>query len=240
MNKEQDSDDENENEEEEGNVMSKGFQLEGIIKANYFGDEEGSDKEEENKSAQGSENAQDDSFEIINSMSEDANSQADSMAQDQEKMENDEKREELAERIKDMSSSFDHLSQYDLDDEFLQSNRSLSIIGSIIAREGRASNSAMSESSDFSIISSNKEKSLISSFLSDIKGQAMQQINFIQAQEDDDTYVQDVLAQKIIYYLSLWSEEMRKQLNELKDQGILHEVSKDAKNETIDETDFII
>jgi len=52
--------------------------------------------------------------------------------------------------------------------------------------------------------------------------------------------VQDVIAQKIIYYLSLWSDDMRKQLNELKKQGILHDAPKDAKNETIDETDFII
>ena len=67
----------------------------------------------------------------------------------------------------------------------------------------------------------------------------MQQINFIDEQEDD-TYVQDVIAQKIIYYLSLWSDEMRQQLSELKRQGILLEVNKDSKNETIDETDFII
>jgi hypothetical protein len=52
--------------------------------------------------------------------------------------------------------------------------------------------------------------------------------------------VQDVIAQKIIYYLSLWSDDMRSQLSELKEQGILHEASKDAKNESIDETDFII
>ena len=48
----------------------------------------------------------------------------------------------------------------------------------------------------------------------------MQQINFIDEQEDD-TYVQDVIAQKIIYYLSLWSEDMRSHLDELKKQGIL-------------------
>ena len=51
----------------------------------------------------------------------------------------------------------------------------------------------------------------------------MQQINFIDEQ-DDDNYVQDVIAQKIIYYLSLWSDDMRHQLGELKRQGILHEV----------------
>ena len=49
-----------------------------------------------------------------------------------------------------------------------------------------------------------------------------------------------MIAQKIIYYLSLWSDEMRQQLGELKRQGILLEVNKDSKNETIDETDFII
>ena len=35
--------------------------------------------------------------------------------------------------------------------------------------------------------------------------------------------MQDVIAQKIIYYLSLWSEDMRTQLTKLKKQGILHE-----------------
>ena len=52
--------------------------------------------------------------------------------------------------------------------------------------------------------------------------------------------MEDVLAQKIIYYLSLWSEDMRSQLDKLKKKGILHEVSKDSPSDTIDETDFII
>lgn len=85
-----------------------------------------------------------------------------------------------------MGDSFDHLSQYDPDDEFLQSNRSLSIIGSIIAKDGRACSSATSESSEFSIISSNKVKSMISSLVSDFKGKALQQINFIDEHEDDN------------------------------------------------------
>jgi len=110
-------------------------------------------------------------------MSEENQSLINSQEQDQE--ERDEKREELADKIKDFADSFDHLSQYDPDDEFLQSNRSLSIIGSIIAKDGRVSSSALSESSEFSIISSNNVKSLITSFASDIKGTAMQQINFI-------------------------------------------------------------
>lgn len=67
----------------------------------------------------------------------------------------------------------------------------------------------------------------------------MSKISFIE-QEEDDNYMQDVIAQKIIYYLSLWSDDMKKQLDELKQQGILHTGSRDAQNEVIDSTDFII
>ena len=66
----------------------------------------------------------------------------------------------------------------------------------------------------------------------------MTQISFVDA--DEDNYMQDVIAQKIIYYLSLWSKDMLAQLNKLKEQGILHEVSKESPSDTIDETDFII
>ena len=79
------------------------------------------------------------------------------------------KKENLIDRMKDLGDSFEHLSQYDPDDEFLKSNRSLSIIESIIAKDGRGT-SALSESSDFSIISSNNVKSVISSLMSDVKG----------------------------------------------------------------------
>ena len=62
--------------------------------------------------------------------------------------------------------SFDHLSQYDPDDEFLKSNRSLSIIEGIVSKHGQGGASSLSESSEFSIISSNRNvKSLISSFI---------------------------------------------------------------------------
>ena len=71
--------------------------------------------------------------------------------------------------MRDFGDSFDHLSQYDPDDEFLKSNRSLSIIGSIMAKDGRADSSALSESSEFSIISSGNVKSVISSLFSETK-----------------------------------------------------------------------
>ena len=71
------------------------------------------------------------------------------------------KKENLIEKMKSLGDSFDHLSQYDPDDEFLKSSRSLSIIESIVSRNGRGT-SALSESSEFSIISSGNVKSLIS------------------------------------------------------------------------------
>mmetsp|Transcript_18084 Transcript_18084/g.22602 ORF Transcript_18084/g.22602 Transcript_18084/m.22602 type:complete len:104 (-) Transcript_18084:4046-4357(-) len=84
------------------------------------------------------------------------------------------KRQDLAEKMRDFGDSFEHLSQYDPDDEFLKSNRSLSIIESIIAKEGRiGSSSALSESSEFSIISSKNVKSVVSSLMSELKGEAM-------------------------------------------------------------------
>ena len=77
------------------------------------------------------------------------------------------------EKMKDLGDSFDHLSQYDPDDEFLKSSRSLSIIESLVAKEGKGT-SALSESSEFSIISAANVKSTISSILSEARGQAMQ------------------------------------------------------------------
>jgi hypothetical protein len=67
--------------------------------------------------------------------------------------------------------------------------------------------SEISESSEFSIISTGNVKSAISaSILS--HDQAMSQISFIE-RRDEDNYTQDVIAQKIIYFLSLWSNDMR-------------------------------
>ena len=158
-------------------------------------------------------------------------------------MEADDGNEENAEeeqRIK-FDDSFDHLSQYDPDDQLIKSDRSMSIIESFMSKgKGHGNSSALSESSEFSIISSAKVKSLVSSTMS-LANKKMNQISFIEKDEDDDNYVQDIIAQKIIYYLSLWSEDMRGQLDLLKEKGILqHKNSGDADQEKIDETDFII
>jgi len=141
--------------------MSRGFQLESIIKANYFDNKPNEDSlnEEEVRSS----NGENDSFEVIDSTSERA---------DSDRAMQQEKKEELMGKIRDFGDSFEHLSQYDPDDEFLKSSRSLSIIESIVGKQGRAS-SALSESSEFSIISANNVKSVISSLLSDVKSQAL-------------------------------------------------------------------
>jgi len=44
-------------------------------------------------------------------------------------------------------------------------------------------------------------------------------ISFIE--RNDDMYIQDIIAQKIIYYLSLWSTDMLAHLDKLREKGIL-------------------
>jgi hypothetical protein len=65
------------------------------------------------------------------------------------------------------TDSFEHLSQYDPDDQFLQTKRSYSIIESILSNDGKAK-SEISETSEFSIISSQSHH--VKSMLSSIKG----------------------------------------------------------------------
>ena len=114
--------------------MSKGFQMESIIKAKYAskGDDNGEEDDEDFNSAENdavSEN--EDSFEIIDSMSEGGRSQS---GKADEQDENAQKKEDLMEKMKELGDSFDHLSQYDPDDEFLKSSRSFSIIESIVSK----------------------------------------------------------------------------------------------------------
>ena len=82
-----------------------------------------------------------------------------------QKSEKDEKQTETHRRAFD-SDSFDHLSQYDPDDQFLQSKRSLSIIESILSKHGTSEAfEVLSETSEFDIISSQSSQvmSMISS-----------------------------------------------------------------------------
>ena len=110
--------------------MSKHFQLESLIKKNYFDKEVEGKADEERKEKEKAE-SDNDSFEVIDSMSEGQDSST-FQAELQ-----DEKRADLADKMRNFSESFDHLSQYDPDDEFLKSNRSFSIIDNILVKNGR-------------------------------------------------------------------------------------------------------
>lgn len=130
-----DAQSDNSQDEEAGEtIMSKGFQLETIIKDKYFEDED-DEKAGDDEEVKGEEHeSEKDSFEVIDSASEGAAVGSDDGAAEDGA---GGKREDMASKLRDFGDSFEHLSQYDPDDEFLKSNRSLSIIESIVAREGR-------------------------------------------------------------------------------------------------------
>ena len=97
----------------------------------------------------------------------------------------------------ELNQHFEHLSNFDPEDEFLQSDQSFSVIGSMISKN----NDKLSEYSDFSVVSSSR--------ISQIKKE-----NVISS--DRDVYLEDVAMQKIIYYISLFSDEVKHQLEKLR------------------------
>lgn len=56
-------------------------------------------------------------------------------------------------------------------------------------------------------------------------------------EKQEDNYATDILAQKVIYFMSLWSEDMLAHLEKLRDKGIL---KGKADGDKIDEEDFLI
>lgn len=172
----------------------------------------------------------DDSYEMIDSMDEDVRSVE--PLEDNSDDDQGQKKERKLNKLKSFKGldegGFEHLSQYDPDDQFLKSDRSLSVIDSILSMAGGTRDNR-SESSEFSIISAGNIKSVLSaSIISKADNLAMQQISFIERREEDN-YLLDVVAQKIIYYLSLWSDDMRDQLTKLQQKGQMAEVSKGNK-----------
>jgi hypothetical protein len=96
----------------------------------------------------------------------------------------------------EFKDDFEHLSQYDPDDEFLRSSRSISIIDSIMSKK------SVGKTSDFSIVSSAQSKK-IESVISSIKAN-----NVAFVESNRDIYAEDVITQKIIYYISLFSDDV--------------------------------
>ena len=103
---------------------------------------------------------------------------------------------------------FEHLSQYDPEDEFLRSSRSVSIIESIMSRK------SVSQTSDFSLVSAGK-RSVIS------VGSLRSKNTIAFVESNRDVYQEDVITQKIIYYVSLFSEDVSAHLRTIRSKKAL-------------------
>ena len=103
----------------------------------------------------------------------------------------------------ELKKNYDHLSNFDPDDEFLNSEQSFSVIGSVVSKDEEI----LSEYSDFSIVSNSR--------LSNIKNS-----NVIQTERD--IYIEDIAMQKIIYYISFFSDDVKRYLNKMRSKdGLL-------------------
>lgn len=107
----------------------------------------------------------------------------------------------------EINENFEHLSNFDPEDEFLSGNRSFSVIGSVISNDEKS----IADYSEFSIVSGSRIGSIVES-------------NVIQTNRD--IYIEDVAMQKIIYYISLFSEETRNYLQRIRSRDQLFQ-SKD-------------
>ena len=132
----------------------------------------------------------------------------------------------------------------DPDDEFLQSSKSVSLIESIVSKTSDSFSVISGQSSsEFSIIGSSKIHSIIMSVYS-YQSQAMDQTlqlrsdvssvskpdsaihldnssRFSTIENDRDVYAEDIVMQKIIFYISLFSEDVRNRLNEMRSKDYL-------------------
>ncbi|CAI2383785.1 unnamed protein product [Moneuplotes crassus] len=95
----------------------------------------------------------------------------------------------------ELAHNFDHLSNFDPEDDFLKSENSYSIIGSVLCKDEET----LSEYSDVSIISGSR-------------------VNLIRGgnviQSSIDYFAHDKVIQKIVFYLSLFSDDLKKCLDQ--------------------------
>ena len=130
------------------------------------------------------------------------------------------------------------MSQFDPEDEFLQSERSFSIIDSIVGGEGSKFGSSKSSTSEFSIVQpsvmSQGEKSLVESIYSGAQ-QSYSQIELIPGGFYKDTYAEDIVTQKIVYYISLFSEEVKDSISKLRVKGLIQDQVRRGDEQTPDE-----
>ncbi|CDW72543.1 lupus brain antigen [Stylonychia lemnae] len=178
-------------------------------------------EEEESKKKREALNKTEQSFEIID------DDEAKNIDEEEEKQQQEGEKEEGKNFNTD---DFEHLSQYDPEDEFLRSSKSVSIIESILSRK------SISQTSDFSLINGKKVGSVIS------LGSMASKNTIALIENNRDIYAEDVITQKIIYYVSLFSDEVSSYLTNIRSKKMLHsnpdkQAEKDSKAQ---EEDFMI
>jgi len=104
-------------------------------------------------------------------------------------------------------------------------------------------NSARSSTSEFSIVQpseiSQSGQSLMESIMTGTGGASSMfsynQIELIPSQFQKDTYAEDVITQKIIFYISLFSDEVKDSIGKLKSKGLIHQQKRQGTEQDIDE-----
>jgi hypothetical protein len=128
----------------------------------------------------------------------------------------------------DFEDDFEHLSNFDPEDEFLNSNRSLSVVGSVILKNRNSRPLESGKDCDLDSIASYSEFSVISG------SRASAIINMNTIQTDRDIYIEDIAMQKIIYYVSLFSEEAKNYLHKLRSKKQLAQETADFTADTFE------
>jgi len=106
------------------------------------------------------------------------------------------------------------LSNFDPEDEFLSCERSFSVVGSVLINDEET----LSNYSDFSILTSSRANSFA---------------NGNKIETNRDIYVEDVVMQKVIYYVSLFSEDTKSYLMKLRSNSQLFQ--SEGKDIKVDE-----
>ena len=153
-------------------------------------------------------------------------------------------KQETAHALTSKQADLEVLSSLDPEDEFLQSRKSVSMIESIASQTSDAFSIISSKSSEFSVISNSKIHSIIMSVYSSQslpaeerslelasqissvsgKGSAMSMLNssrFSTIENERDAYAEDIVMQKVIYYVSLFSEDVKSRLQEMRSKDTL-------------------
>ncbi len=115
-----------------------------------------------------------------------------------------------------MADSFEHLSQFDPEDEFLKS-RTVSVLESVVSGDFR-NKDQRSELSDYSIIdgASDQEDPFLNTHMKEI---VQQNVNLIRTRRD--IYAEDILMTKIIHYVGEFSQDVKSYLSKLRSKDVL-------------------